>query len=794
MRQVRGARGVVLLLALRALTAAAATPAPGFSDLVLVAGDAVSGVVAPTAIRFEPVTGDLWITEKGSGVVSGTARVRVRDAVTGAMTTALTRSCVDSQGERGLLGLIFDPDYGTNHHVYLFYTRRYESSGACFESGQSAGSRNIVARFVESNGQLDSETVLLRGPGLGPASMIHNGGSLAFADDGTLLVSMGDGGVGPVSTNPARNLSDLRGKILRIARDGSVPSDNPFVGVAGARPEIWALGFRNPFRIAVDPSTGTVIIGDVGESLWEEIDLGIAGADYGWPCYEAGVPASTCSPAPAPGSLTFPVFAYSHNGPSPPATGGAIIAGPVYTAAAFPPDYAGSYFFADYVAGWIQNATIDAGGGLSEIRGFLTGAAGPVDLAVSPDGCLCYAAINVSEVHEVCYAGGANGQPVAVAGGGPVNGPAPLEVHLSGGGSSDPDGDPLSFLWDLGDGRSSLRPFTSEIYQPGAYEAVLTVDDGRGEANSTNRSLPIRIVSGNNPPAPVILAPAAGAPYRAGDVIAFSADGSDPEEGALPASAFAWTVVFHHGTHTHPFLGPLVGIKSGSFAIPAAGESDPNVAYEIRLKVSDKGVPLGSAGILSTSASVELRPITSVVGVAADPAGAGLELELDGIRAAAPLSVVSVAGWPRRLAAPTPQVLAGRSFAFAGWSDGGDAEHEAATPDTDTVYTARYICPTLSIPGDLDVSVDPSGMVRLDWPESIDPCHQDVPGAPAWAVYRGTTPRPSVLPGGFPVDPPFALEGTTPVNGFVLAPGPGFEVYLVLEIGRDGLEGPDGHY
>ncbi len=787
------ARALVLALSFRAALAAA-TPPPGFVDRLLVDADSVTGVLAPTAVRAEPGTGNLWITEKGAGVVSGTARVRVRDAATGAMSTALIHSCVDSQGERGLLDLVFDPAFTVNHAVYLYYTRRYDSAGACYVSGQSAGSRNLVSRFFETGGQLAGEVVLLSGPPLGPFSTIHNGGGLAFADDGRLLVSMGDGGAGPVDTNPARSLSDLRGKVLRIEPDGSIPADNPFLGVAGARPEIWARGFRNPFRLAVAPGGGTVIIGDVGESSWEEADFGIPGADYGWPCYEADVAASNCSPAPAPGSLTFPVFAYSHTGPTPPANGGAIVAGPVYDGVSFPSEYAGRWFFADYVAGWIQSARLDASGGLSDVRSFLTGAAGPVDLAVGPDGCLLYAAINVSQVRDVCYVGGTNGQPAAVAAGGPVTGSAPLEVYLNGAGSADPDGDPLSFGWDLGDGRFSARAFTSEIYGPGAYQAVLTVDDGRGEANSMNSSPPLRIVSGNDPPTPTILTPAPGGRYHAGDVIGFSGLGTDPQEGALPASAFAWTVVFHHATHTHPFLGPLIGITSGAFTIPAAGEADPNVAYEVRLQVSDKGVPLGPSGILSREVSLELRPIVSHIVLAADPPGLGLELQIDGTLAPSPLAIDSVAGWPRQLTAPTPQAAAGRTFDFEAWSDGGAATHDITSPDTDTTLTARFTCPTLSIPSDLDVSITPSGDVHLGWPDSTDPCHQDLPGQPGWAVYRGATARPAQPPGSFPADPPFSLEGTTSTNEFTLVPGPGAEVYLVLEIGRDGRDGPSGHY
>ena len=190
------------------------------------------------------------------------------------MTTALALTCVDADGERGLLGIAFDPDYlqgASSRWVYLYYTRLSPSSGTCSIPG-SVGSRNRVVRFKEAGGVLSGEQLLLEGPVLGATN--HNGGTLRFAPDKTLFVSMGDNGTG-FDTNPlARDLSDLRVKILRIQRTGSVPNDSPFVGQAPKRPEIWAWGLRNPFRFSID-SDGTPWIGDVGENSWEEIDRGI---------------------------------------------------------------------------------------------------------------------------------------------------------------------------------------------------------------------------------------------------------------------------------------------------------------------------------------------------------------------------------------------------------------------------------------------------------------------------------------------------------------------------------------
>jgi len=238
----------------------ASTPPAGFADKVLLTVD------TPTGIAYEPGTGAMFALEKGNG---SQARVIRRDAATGTVTTALTLNCVDPINERGLLGIAFDPGYAggpPNRFVYLYYTREVPAAGACAIAGTS-GSRNRVSRFTESGGALSGETVVLEGPVLDAATN-HNGGTIRFASDSTLYVSMGDNASGNSAHPYARDLTDLRGKILRIRRDGSIPPDNPFVGQAPKRPEIWAWGLRNPFRFSIDAATQTLWIADVGENTW----------------------------------------------------------------------------------------------------------------------------------------------------------------------------------------------------------------------------------------------------------------------------------------------------------------------------------------------------------------------------------------------------------------------------------------------------------------------------------------------------------------------------------------------
>ena len=672
----------------------AATPPPGFEEHVVVDPSASTGAAVPVGIAYEPGTGALFVLEKGDGASEGTARVRRRDADSGGVTTALTISCVDSVGERGLLGIAVDPDYlsggSANRFVYLYYTRAVGGTGSpCAIAGLPSGSYNSVVRYRESGGTLTAEEVLLRGPSLEANN--HQGGSVRFAPDKTLYISMGDNDTDADAVPAARDLDDLRGKILRIHRDGTVPADNPFVGQAGKRPEIWAWGLRNPFRFSIDDTTGMVLIGDVGEGAWEEIDLGLPGADYGWPCFESATPFRACSPAPT--ADTKPVFAYGHGGETPPVTGNSVTGGPVYRGTSFPAEYQGQYFFGDYGSAWIRHATVDASGMLTDVSMFVPDASGVVDMAVSPAGCLTWVGIQGQGVRDVCYIGGSNGQPRAIATAAPMSGLAPLAVQFSGSGSSDPDEDPLSYWWDLGDATTSTAMAPLKTYATdGVRQVVLTVDDGTETPNATDAAPPLRIVVGNRSPVGTISTPAPGAHYNAGDTVMFAGSATDPEDGTLPASGFSWTIRFHHGTHTHPFLGPLSGMTAGTFVVPTTGEDATDVFYRIVLTVTDSGSPLGSAGMISQGSYVDILPNLTTVTVAPSPEGAGLQLAIDQVPAIAPWSKPTVAGYPRTLTAPFAQTVRGATWLFVSWSDGGIREHAVIPPVAPATYTATYRC------------------------------------------------------------------------------------------------------
>jgi glucose/arabinose dehydrogenase len=273
---------------------------------------------------------------------------------------------VNSAGERGLLGVAFDPAFSNNHYVYLYYTQR---------AAGTTPAHNRVIRVTARGDRAVTGTkkLILRLNNLSSATN-HNGGAIHFGEDGKLYVAVGDNAKG----GNAQSLRNLKGKILRINKDGTIPRYNPFYKRATGRYRaIWALGLRNPFSFAIKPHTGKVFINDVGEQRWEEINRGAAGANYGWPRYEG--PES--NPA-----YRNPVFAY-RNGTMKD-TRCAITGGAFYnpTTRQYPSGYVGDYFFADLCSGWIRTRDATTG----EVRGFATGLERPIDLEVSKAGELCY--------------------------------------------------------------------------------------------------------------------------------------------------------------------------------------------------------------------------------------------------------------------------------------------------------------------------------------------------------------------------------------------------------------------
>ncbi|HEX8489388.1 MAG TPA: PQQ-dependent sugar dehydrogenase, partial [Chthoniobacterales bacterium] len=332
-------------------TLSAATLPAGFVETQF--GGNLGG--SPTAMAFAP-DGRLFVCLQG-----GQVRVIKNGTLLAAPFVSLS---VDPSGERGLLGIAFDPNFAANQFVYLYYTT------------STAPIHNRLSRFT-ANGDVavtGSEVALVDLENLGATN--HNGGAIHFGPDGKLYAAVGENAV---SAN-AQTLNNRLGKILRLNSDGTIPTDNPFFNTAsGVNRAIWALGLRNPFTFGFQPGTGRMFINDVGQNTWEEINDGIAGSNYGWPTCEG-----VCSQPNT--NFRNPVFQYGHGGGA--TTGCAIVGAAFYNPPVlqFPSSYLGKYFFADICSGWIR--VFDPSTGAASP--FATGIANPVDLHVGPDGCLYY--------------------------------------------------------------------------------------------------------------------------------------------------------------------------------------------------------------------------------------------------------------------------------------------------------------------------------------------------------------------------------------------------------------------
>jgi glucose/arabinose dehydrogenase len=315
-------------------------------------------------MQFAP-DGRLFVCEQG-----GQLRV-IKDAAL--LPAPFVSVTVSSAGERGLLGVAFDPNFATNHFVYVYYT------------ATTPAAHNRISRFT-ANGDVavaGSEVVILELDNLSATN--HNGGALAFGSDGKLYAAVGENANGANS----QSLSNLLGKMLRLNKDGTIPTDNPFfMSATGNNRAIWAMGLRNPFTFAFNPLGTEMFINDVGQSSWEEINDGIAGANYGWPTTEG----PTSDPR-----FTTPRYAYDHSAGACAITGGAFYA-PL--TAQFPSDYLRDYFFADFCAGWIRKLDPAAG---NNVVTFATGIAAPVDLKVGDDGGLYYLARGGGAATGVVY-------------------------------------------------------------------------------------------------------------------------------------------------------------------------------------------------------------------------------------------------------------------------------------------------------------------------------------------------------------------------------------------------------
>jgi cytochrome c len=491
-------------------------------------------------------------------------------------------------GDAGALGLALAPDFSKTGQLYITRVPAQEPG------------RFLLARFTLTGGKLNNEREILTIP-LGQArEQSHCGGGLAWDPQGNLLIGVGDNmppqdlpavhpeDQGRDSRGTAGNTMELRGKILRITpkQDGSyaIPPGNFMTDATQGRPEIFALGVRNPFRVNCDPKTGFIIWGDVGGNVRTDLDLGPAGFDeinvtrsagfFGWPfCSGPNLPWRSFDPKTLkpvgdyfnPDKIIndskankglrelppakHPAFYYSNmpakEWPFVGSGGRSITGGVVYhkpntaTATCLPEEWEGAYLFGDWMRNWVAALRFDSEGKLTKADRVLTGTTfkRPTDFKIGPDGALyiseCgdrWTGNTESQITRIIYRRG-NRPPQAIVRTNLNAGKLPLEITFDAAESRDADGDTLTYSWDFGDGKSGdgnkvMHRFTTA----GQFTVTLSVKDAQGASDKAS----VTIAAGNEPPQITFATPRDGG-FLDGLELAWQVSATDAEDGAIPA-------------------------------------------------------------------------------------------------------------------------------------------------------------------------------------------------------------------------------------------------------------------
>jgi glucose/arabinose dehydrogenase len=571
----------------------------------------------------------------------------------------------------------------------------------------------------------------------------HSIGDLQFGPEGALYASGGDGASfshvdrgqlgdpenpcgdppnegGALRAQDVRTPADptgLNGAVIRIdPESGAGWPGNPLASSADANARrIVAFGLRNPFRFTIDPATHEVYVGNVGWNDFEEIDRFNPAAEdpynSGWPCYEGperqlnyeSAHLSLCESLYAdPSAASFPFFSYRHRqgltagDPCLDFRGSAVSGFAFYDEGPFPSSYRGAMFFADSVRGCIYAMFPGSDGrpDPSTVTTFMSHSDpySGTDLEVGPDGDLYYASLFTEKegnefepgaIHRIEYFSG-NQPPVARLSVDHQWGPEHLEATFDAGGSTDADGDPLEYEWDLdGDGVYEDAPTSAdsatETFEDDENHTVAVRVVDPDEAASVAR---VTVYPGDTPPQPTIAGPASTLEWSIGQPISFEGSGEDGEDGELPATSLDWVSRLYHcpqACHAHP-LQAFPSVSSGSFLAP---EHDLPSHIELTLTAVD------SRG-LSARSSIELEPRIANLEIVSSPAGVTLGAGL--LSQPAPFTLSEIAGTKVLLSAPASADVGGVTYEWRRWSDGGARVHEAV-PISSARYEAVYAIP-----------------------------------------------------------------------------------------------------
>ncbi|WP_424569904.1 PQQ-dependent sugar dehydrogenase [Streptomyces sp. CH-036] len=625
----------------RAPRIAADIPAADYQQVQLALGAAELGEAMSLAVL--PDRSVLHTARDGT--------VRLTDAAGSTKTAG--KLDVYTHDEEGLQGIAVDPDFTANRFVYLYYSPLLDTppgdaptTGSAADFAAWKGHLNLSRFVLKADGTLDlgSEKVVLEVES-DRGQCCHVGGDIDFDAAGNLYLTTGDdtnpfesAGYAPIDEridrNPqfdaqrsSGNTNDLRGKLLRIKPTGdggyTVPAGNLFApGTANTRPEIYAMGFRNPFRMSVDKKSGAVYIGDYGpDAGTTDPNRGPSGqvefnrvtqpGNFGWPyCTGTNTPMETygeytfpggpsgakyaCASGPANNSFrntglaTLPPaqpawIRYAGDAGSPPEFGGGSespMAGPVYnfdadldSAVKFPASLDGRFFATEYGRKWIKPVEVKADGSPGTIDTFPWTGTQVMDSAFGPDGALYVldygTGANNQALYRVEYLAGSNRSPVAKAAADKTSGPTPLAVSFSSAGSADPEGGNLTYAWDFGDGATSTDPNPSHTYTTaGTYNPTLTVTDPEGLTGTAS----LVVTAGNTAPTVTLTTPADGSLFSFGDSVPFTVTVSDPEDGTVDCSKVKVTYLLGHDSHRHQITSK--NGCSGTIDVPVDGEHD----------------------------------------------------------------------------------------------------------------------------------------------------------------------------------------------------------------------------
>ncbi|MCG5461512.1 ThuA domain-containing protein [Micromonospora sp. MED01] len=652
------------------------TVSSSFQQVELAKGAAETG--EPMSLTVLPDRGVLHTSRNGV--------IRHTDAAGNTMIAATLP--VYTGDEEGLQGIKADPNFATNRWVYAYFAPPLSTpGGGAPATGTPADFAvwdgvNRLARFTvnaDNTINLASETLILNVP-TSRGMCCHVGGDMDFDAAGNLYLSTGDdtnpfdsAGFTPIDEragrNPAfdaqrtsANSNDLRGKVLRIkpsaAGGYTIPAGNMFApGTARTRPEVYAMGFRNPFRMSVDKATGIVYLGDYGpDAGTADPNRGPAGnvefaridrpGFYGWPyctarndayndyTFPSGPSGAKFNCAGGPvnnspnntGITQLPPaisawLPYGGSGSPPEFTGGGLspMGGPVYrydpnntSPVAFPEYYDGTYFAGEFGRRWIKNIKLDASGQPLKINPFPWTGTQVMDMEFGPDGALYVLDYGTgwfngdanSALYRIEYAREGRA-PVAKVSATPTSGTAPLTVAFSSAGTLDPDGDPFTYAWDFDnngttDSTAANPSFTYTTN--GTRSPTLTVRDTTGKTATAS----VVVTVGNSAPVVTVNTPLNGQTFTFGDAVPFSVTVTDAQDGAINCARVTVNYVLGHDSHGHQ-LGSVQGC-TGVIQTSADGEHDTaaNIFGIIDAEYTDLGG--GGQPALTTHTQAVLQP------------------------------------------------------------------------------------------------------------------------------------------------------------------------------------------